>query len=362
MTAKRILTVWGSFVVLSFLLLQFPHHYIDPMAWVNTSLQALLLILSLYIIKNSNRRNRPVYVNFALLFFFTILSFNSTYVGKSVFSDFPYALVTYHTYVNKIGIGFVLTMCLGYLLVDYFFQKWSNVRKYLLTLTLSIVLFVPLFSMYIVEPLSLYKTEEYTKFMQIKSAHQAYLTQNGVVPTEEQLRLAISTTVSQQEVQALKSYLAEGAETILFWKPLNIRLVFVHLFLVALLVFFVVHKYKRDKPHSPYLEKIATLFIIWGVFNAFNHVSFLQVHSLDLYHTLFTLSQYLTILILLLLVYVFSMRLKFVLSATGKYYEEELLFHPERITRWRDEIDTLVLNHIFTPKNFFGRLMTIRKS
>lgn len=362
-TTKKILTIWSVYLLLSLLSLTLPHHFVDKMAWVNTSVQVLLFIVCLYIAKNSFHQNKPIFINFAILFFFTFLSFSNMFVGTIFWKDSPYSEITYHAYVGMMGYYFMLAVCLLYLSFDYFFHKLKTVKKYALTLLITLAIFLPLFSPYITEPLSLYGAEEYTKYIQLKTSYVNLQKESGKEPSNAELQQAVlngsaAVSLTDTEVEHLRVYLADGAETILFWKPLYVNFIYVNLFLVFVLALFVIHKYWNDKPHPAYLEKIAILFILWCSFDVFHNLVFITTNSLELYRTLFTISQYLSIFTILLLVYIFSIRLRFVLSASGKYYEEELLIHPEGITRWRDEIDSLVVNYFFSSKKLFGRLLT----
>jgi len=52
----------------------------------------------------------------------------------------------------------------------------------------------------------------------------------------------------------------------------------------------------------------------------------------------------------------FSMRLRFVLSPQGSYYEGEIATNPKGVSRWRDAIDTMILMKYFKVKSVQGRL------
>ena len=75
----------------------------------------------------------------------------------------------------------------------------------------------------------------------------------------------------------------------------------------------------------------------------FHNYGYVHSYSTETYHVIFKLGQYFTIVVLLLLVYTFDLKLRFVLSPAGNYYEKILETSPARITRWRDEIDNLIL-------------------
>ena len=73
------------------------------------------------------------------------------------------------------------------------------------------------------------------------------------------------------------------------------------------------------------------------------------------YMEISNLGQYITISVELLIALFFGMRLKFITSVQGEFYEAELASNPQQISRWRDWIDDLVLSHFFNSKAFQGR-------
>jgi hypothetical protein len=50
----------------------------------------------------------------------------------------------------------------------------------------------------------------------------------------------------------------------------------------------------------------------------------------------------------------FGLRLRFVTSVAGEFYENELVHSAQRITRWRDGLDNIILHHFFNPKAVTG--------
>lgn len=361
------------FVLVALVALRLPHQAFDEMGTINLGLQFLLFLVCFYIVKNSNYQNKPVFVNFAVFFFFSILSFGSIFLGTAFLRSSPYPVIYYHEYVNKLGLMFVFSASLIYLFCDYVFQSFKVYQKYMVSLSLSLLLVGFLYHPYVLDPLQLYRTEEYTKFLELKNAHNLLFKDLDREPTDGELMQILDKTnftqrgstqlqISVSDVQRLRIYLRPGTEAVLFWKPLNFISMYIDGFLILLMVIFIIQKYETDRAHGAYLEKIGILFVLFCSLDLLHLWALVKSPSIEVYYSLFKIGQYLIIFTLLLMVYVFSMRLRFVLSASGKFYEEELLLHPERITRWRDEIDTLVLNYFFTSKKFFGRLLVLKNS
>jgi len=72
---------------------------------------------------------------------------------------------------------------------------------------------------------------------------------------------------------------------------------------------------------------------------------------------LVAMGQYMSLGVLVLIAFSFAMRLRFITSVKGEYYEQELATRPAGITRWRDAVDDLVLANFFNRKAIIGRML-----
>jgi ABC-type uncharacterized transport system involved in gliding motility auxiliary subunit len=87
------------------------------------------------------------------------------------------------------------------------------------------------------------------------------------------------------------------------------------------------------------------IFHAWSYIHAIEWEQLLQI---------FVIGQYITIFILLLIAVFFGLRLRFVTSVAGEFYENELVHSAQHITRWRDWLDNIVLHYFFNPKAIRG--------
>jgi hypothetical protein len=53
----------------------------------------------------------------------------------------------------------------------------------------------------------------------------------------------------------------------------------------------------------------------------------------------------------------FLLRLRFITSANGEFYEQEIAASPMGITRWRDTLDNILVEKFFNRKVLLGRLL-----
>jgi hypothetical protein len=59
--------------------------------------------------------------------------------------------------------------------------------------------------------------------------------------------------------------------------------------------------------------------------------------------------------VLLLIAVFFGLRLRFITSAKGEFYEQEISVSPSRITRWRDAFDDVLIRYFFNANSVVGR-------
>lgn len=369
----KIMLMWAAFLALHFLSLLLPHRQYSELGSVNLGLQWLIFLLCFRMTRRDVREFKPALINLAVLFGFSILQYLSIFVGPVIFRNETYASVYYHEYVNKFGHTAILALAVLYLIVEYRFLKWSTLKKYAVTISIAGLILIPLYYPCLKDPLQLYRTEEYSGYLAIKSAHDAIQKERGGEPTQAEVVEKALTSRKQQSgaltaedivrernrLNELTRYLENGGDLILFWKPLNLNTVYANGALVAFIFGFYILKFRRDTPHGAYFEKIIFLFLIFCSLEALHSWTYAQSVNTALYYSIHDVAQYLIIAVLLGFVYVCSVRLRFLLSPVGQYYERQIILQPERISRWRDEIDRLVLRSFLQKTPFVGRLGTL---
>ena len=367
---RKIILLWGVYLLLSFASLALPHRSLPLIALINYGLQVLLGIICVFVVIHDSSRTKPIFINFAVLFFFAIPLLVSAFVGPLLFSSVPFMSVYYHQYVNMIGVPLLLAFSVLYTAVDYVGRRLRTSHKYLLTAGIVFSIFFSLYLPYVVDPLHLYRTSDYTEYMLWNEVYDKAVEKFDREPGDQELIELFATThphlnSSQSEgslrhgLKEYKPYLGGRNSTILFWQPLNINVLYVNALLIATIGLIFVIKQIRDYPHAAYVEKILQTFLVLCSFEFLHYWAYAQSSSYEIFRAVLEFGQYVTILIFLVMVYVFSMRLRFVLSALGKYYETVLATQPSLVTRYRDEIDNVVLRYFFRSKKYFGRLASV---
>jgi hypothetical protein len=369
----KIILLWILLLLLVIAAELLPHRPVPTLGIVNIGLQVMLFLLCFQMARKDDRAFRPSLINLTILFGSCVLLYGSNFVGTAFFRSDRYVSVYYHEFVNKFGYNALLSVAVVYLIVDFLAQKRSIAMKYAITISVSAIMLVPLYYPYFKDPLHLYRTEEFSRYLEVKTAHEALLKEKAGQPTSDEISQRVlrdrygaaapsrtdDRTREEREIRRLSGYLVNGSELILFWKPLNLATVYMSLMLAGLLIVFYAVKFFHDRPQGAYFEKIIFFLFLFFSLEGLHAWAFTKSTDTQLYYSIHSTGQYLVVAVLLALVYVCSVRLRFLVSPIGMYYERQVVRRPEMISRWRDEIDRFVLKSFLQKPPFAGRLGTL---
>jgi hypothetical protein len=112
----------------------------------------------------------------------------------------------------------------------------------------------------------------------------------------------------------------------------------------------------KDPPQGAYIEKIMFLLLVLCSLEVLHGWSSIKLLEWEAASSIWTAGIYVSDAVLLMLVGAFSMRLRFITSVKGEFYEQELAVSPSAVTRWRDSLDNLVVEKFFNRKLILGRM------
>ncbi len=371
----KIVILWGLYLIALNWSLLLPHRSFDTLGLLNLSFQFLVFLVCLFLTLNEPVHTKPIFLNFSLFFFFSVFIYFGFFVGFIVWTTQVYAPILYYQYVNIVGYDFVLTIAIVYFLLHMILPKLSTLKKYLITCSLVLIFFGKIFHPIVMDPFFLYKAEAYSTFLRAEKMRADLQPTFQREPTLQEVAKSLIAqeqvkTIANEEpaiaekinkLQELELYRAGDNHALLFWSPLFEKKLLIHGFIVFLLVLFYTFKFFLDPPASVYLEKIGLSIFMYSVFEFLHYWSYMKSPEIGIYLEILSLGQYVTILIFLIMIVLFSLRLKFVRSVVGKYYEQQIQLEPESVTRWRDEIDSMFIAHFFKPMKLLGRLAVFRK-
>jgi hypothetical protein len=259
--------------------------------------------------------------------------------------------------------------------VDSLFRNISTSRKYFATALIVGGFFVYYYHPMINDLLYIYKTPDIEDFRIVDKA-VAQLKFEDVQPTTEKLASMVELPAWQNgkrigklfqgdelgRITEILPYLEKDNYKLLVFKPLYLNVVYMNVLCIVFILLFFGYQYQKDPPQGAYIEKIIFLFLPLASFEALHNYIYVRSTAFETFTHIAAIGHILTFVNLLLLTIFFSLRLSFIRSIKGEFYERELVLDSEHISRWRDGIDNLVIRHFLNPKTIHGRLFAPREA
>jgi len=365
--SRKIMLAWIGIQVIYFTcLLIFPHHEIVGASLINRGIQSLLLVISLFIYKKEpNKKNRFVFLNFSLFFFALVMIELVDFAGVAFFKNWTFASHVFLVY-GVICWELVSSLTVAYIVFDLLFREFGVLQKYLLSLSVTVFFAILYYHPFFGDPLYLYSTEDIKQWKTLSSQ----LSPSGEMPSALDLAGRVRLQSWQdghavgdlypdeniKRIEYLLPYLEGRNWLILFYKPLYMSNIYMNVMFIVFILLFFGYQYKKDPPQGAYIDKIMFLLLLFSSMEILHNWGYIKTVEYSLWGELFSVGQYITVLIELLMVLFFSLRLKFITSVQGEFYETELATNPHQVSRWRDWVDNLILAHFFNFRLFNGRL------
>jgi hypothetical protein len=369
---KNVMIAWACTVALFALTLWLlPHEEVPFSSFASYALQALLFILSVAIVRSEpTRKNKFIFVNFAFFFATSFFSHIYNFVGKVFFAGEPFARFYFNQYVMMIPYPFLLALAIVYLTLDALFRDFKTLHKYVLSLVIVGTFFGAYYNPYFSNPKHLYTTPDATDWKAIDAAATNYQKETGEEATPETIAprtqlhswksdKAVGTLYASEELERIKElypYLHGSNYVVLFLKPLYMNTIYMSVLCVGFVMLFFGYQYLKDPPQGAYIEKIMFLLLIFCTMEILHAWSFVSSVEWQAFSDIMSLGQVLSTVVLLFIAIFFSLRLKFITSVKGEFYEQELSASPAQVTRWRDALDNIVIENFFNRKTVLGRL------
>ena len=374
--SKKILFIWlGCLTLGASLVNLLPHRELFFSEVVTRSVLLLLAIVSLFIyLKEPNSKNRPIFLNFVLFFLVnSVVSFFVIFIGTAILKEDPYASFYFFQYCSAL-LYFLLAFSLVYVVFDTLFNDIKTLNKYVLTLLIVGGTFAYYYHPILENPKYVYSAPELIDFKAIRASVETLKESGKEQVTAEEIAAItnlsawdgdkqIGTLFEAEKVKRVASLLPylEGDNVFaLLYKPLDLNAIYMSVLCVVFIFLFFGYQYKNDPPQGAYIEKIIFLFLPYCSLEIFHHFAYIKSGEYSSYVVFHELGQYLTLMNLFFLLIFFSLRLRFITSVKGEFYERELVSDSEHISRWRDGFDNLIVRHFLNPKTLHGRFFTPR--
>jgi len=372
----RILGIWGvlnALFLVSLLLL--PHKSVEPAGFISYSLQSLLAIISINIFRlEPTRKNRYIFLNFAFLFGLSFMAHIYSFIGPGTMflSDSRFIRFFLDQYVFHMLYFFLLALAIVYIAVDLLLRDFATLKKYLVTVAIVGGFLGYYYHPFLEDPLYLHHTQDVLDWKVLQEKFNAYQKEFGQEPTPEALAEytqemytwsdgekvgVLFAGEKTRRVKQIYPYLVDPNYLILVYKPLNLNTIYVSVLCLAFILLFFGYQYMKDPPQGAYIEKIMFFLLLFCTLEILHAYSLMKTLQWEGLVGVIVIGQYVSTIVLLLLVVFFALRLRFITSVKGEFYEQELAISPNGITRWRDMLDNVVIEKFFNRKLLLGRLM-----
>ena len=366
-TSFKIFLLWTVMMALYALSLIFlPHKEVSYPVIINRALLTLLFFITLYIyLKESNRKNKFIFLNFLIFFSLGFLAHLYSFVGRAFLTSYKYSAILYYQYFSALYV-LSLSVAVVYLVIDGLFRDLKVYQKYLASGTIVLFFFVWYFHPILTNPMYLYSTEEIHQWKTLAQSveHNADITSAEGLAQHVNLQTwrdgspvgFLYPQENLKRIEELLPYLEGSNYLTLLTQPLHSNVISMNVMIIGFILLFFGYQYKKDPPQGAYIDKIMfvlLLFVSTEILHYWGYMHSVEWQSLT---ELFSVGQYITIMMLFMMVIFFSLRLNFITSVQGEFYESELVANPHQISRRRDWIDNIVLTRFFSLKPFQGRL------
>ncbi len=363
---KKVAFLWILFQVIYCLALAFfPHRPVEMSSFVNRGIQAALLLLCFFIYRNEpNKSNKFIFLNFFFVFVISLANYLYDFIGVAVLQNSRYGAHLLNQY-SMIASQVLLALAIAYMVIDLGFRKLHTYQKYLIAFAITFAFSALYFHDYLRNPLYLYSTEEIKQWKTLEEAVDGTASP-GAVQLASKVRLqtwqngqAVGDLYPEENlkrIDKLLPYLENDNWVILLFKPLYLEIIHMNVFNIGFILIFFLYQYKKDPPQGAYIDKIMFLFLLLSSTEILHYWGFTKSVEVATWNELFSISQYISVLILLLIAVFFALRLRFITSVAGEFYETELASNPQTISRWRDWVDNFIVAQFFNFKLFNGRL------
>jgi hypothetical protein len=297
--------------------------------------------------------------------------------GTVFFTEDPFARLYFQQYISLGFYFFVLALAIVYLSIDALFRDFKTFHKYLIALTIVGGFFGYYYHPFFVDPKAAHHTQDILDWKTVDKAFSEYKQEFGTEPTPEALaertdmytwrngqRVAILFPAERlQRIEEIYPYLRGENYLILVYKPLYMNVIYMCVLSVAFILLFFGYQYMKDPPQGAYIEKIMFLFLVFCSLEILHAWSFVKSLEWQAFAETMRIGQFVSIGVLLLIALFFALRLRFITSVKGEFYEQELAVSPGAVTRWRDSLDNLVIEKFFDRKVLLGRMFvsTVKK-
>jgi len=373
---NKILLTWGVLVISLLAVFLLPHGSSPAITIVTNLLFLTIFVICLFlVIREKQGSNKIIFLNFLLFSAYFVITGIYPLIGHTLFADTAFARHFHYQY-GTIYYHIFLLLAVSYLVIDLLFRQRGVVIKYIISLIIVGVVTFTYYGSFFDDPKYLYNNPDFKDWNTVDIAYFDLQQENGKAPTAEEIAAVVNLNAWNNgkpvgalyenekiaRINELLPYIDGQNYMVLLMRPLHMANVYINTFTIFLIFLFFAYQFKKDPPQGAYIEKIMFLFLVFVSLESLHSWAYVRSVEWNVFMEFLVLGQYLSIGVLALITLFFGLRLRFISTVQGEFYEHQLVSNPERITRWRDWVDNFVLSYIFNSQTLVGRLLAPGKT
>jgi len=312
------------------------------------------------------KRIRAVFLNFGIFFLINGVGwplFNL--IGLTCSFQDTWSRFFMNQYFT-IGYFLMLAASVVFLVLERVSKTMKISRLYSYTLLFVVCLVACIFGPYFTNPKYSYTSPNVRDFKAIGELMQKLGISGIRNPTTIQIvagldsgwaELEASEMTLEERVEELLPYFRGNDYALLIYRDLWIRCFWMSVVSISFILVFIVYQYFCDPPGGAYIEKTAWCLLIYCLFEAFHFISYTQASDWEELTRMRSVGYYLTASGMITMIGLVTLRLNFLQSFEGQYYERRLALNPTRVTRWRDAFDTWILRKFMDNRDLDRRFL-----
>jgi len=245
----------------------------------------------------------------------------------------------------------MLGISVTYLLIERVSSTISSLRRFAIAVLIIALPWTILFNDYLVNARYLFDIRASQQIDEIKRTVEALRAQGNPNPSVRDVVDSSRMNLLGPDVRLLNEgnvikilpYALGNNDAALFYRPFWTSCAWMSALVVVLMLGFLLLRYFRDFPSSAYAEKISWLLVPYVFVEALHYFVLVEAKSWDAAMAFLRIGGTITFIIMIPLTYLFYLKLKFLNSIEGNYYESKLVESSAGITRWRDALDNWII-------------------
>lgn len=371
MRTGKIFRMWVGMMALFLGSLVLPHHEVSVPAFLSYSIQGLLFLVSAHIVVHEpSRNNKFIFLNFTLFFSLSFLFHLKSFVGTLLFTSEPFARFYFYQYVSSAAYFLLLAFAIVYLAIDVVLRPARTWQKYMVTLAIVGGVFFYHYHPVLKNPKHIYESGEVREFRALEKAYVELRASEGASPSPERMMEYLDVRMTDgldefstleradrlHRIESVYTYFDSDEAKILVVRPLALNTIYMSVLAIGFILLFFGYQYVKDPPQGAYVEKIMLSLLVFCSMEIFHAWSMATSPEWRNMLQLMSIGQYVSLAILMLVALFFFLRLRFITSPKGEFYENEIASAPAAITRWRDALDNVLVSQFMNPQGVFSRM------